>query len=79
MRCYFMRAGHIAAVEFLQHGSDENLIKQGKILFNERANGLYDGFDVWDGKRRLHVYPALEADERPQRGLSNGVAGPGSS
>lgn len=46
MRCYFMRGGHIAAVEFLQHGSDENLIKQGKILFNEQANGFYDGFEV---------------------------------
>jgi len=57
MRCYFMRKGHIAGVEFLTAGPDEALIEQAKKLFRERAVRSFDGFEVWDGKRRLHVYP----------------------
>ena len=57
MRCYFMRKGHIAAVEFLTSGSDEALIQQGKQKFLEQSDRYFDGFEVWDGKRRLHVYP----------------------
>jgi hypothetical protein len=57
MRCNFMRKGHIAGVEFLTAGSDEALIEQGRALFGERSGNIYDGFEVWDGDRRLHVYP----------------------
>ena len=33
MRCYFLRDNHIEAVHFLKPGSDEDLIQQGKVLF----------------------------------------------
>ena len=57
MRCYLMWKGHIADVEFLAGGSDEALIEQGKRIFRERTNRPFDGFEVWDGTRRVYVYP----------------------
>jgi hypothetical protein len=57
-----MRNGHIAAVEFLAAGPDDALIEQGKKLFREQSEKSFDGFEVWDGARRLHVHPkATEA------------------
>jgi len=57
MRCYLMRGGHIAAVVLLIPGKDEALIDQGKLIFHERHADAFDGFEVWDGVRRLHVHP----------------------
>ena len=57
MRCYLMWKGDIADVEFLTGGSDEALIEQGKRIFRERTNRPFDGFEVWDGTRRVYVYP----------------------
>ena len=54
---YFMQHGHIAAVEFLAPGPDADLIAQGKAHFTRRADDGFDGFEVWDGKRRLYWYP----------------------
>ncbi len=65
MRCYFMRSGRIVAADYLKPGSDENLIEQGKTLFVKRSNELYDGFEVWDGTRRLYVHANAPADESP--------------
>ena len=50
MRCYLMRNGHIAAVEFLTAGPDEFL-----VIFRERTDRPFDGFEIWDGTRRLHT------------------------
>lgn len=61
MRCYLMRKGHIASVEFLTAGPDEALIAQGRKLFARLPDNSFDGFEVWDGNRRLHVYPAEPA------------------
>lgn len=63
MRCYLMRKGHIAAVEFLTSGPDEALIEQGKIILRTRPDGPFDGFEVWDGARR--VYVQLEEPKAP--------------
>ena len=38
MRCYFMRRGHIAAVELLDAKSDEEAIEQCRALFEERKS-----------------------------------------
>ena len=58
MRCYLTRTGHIAAVEFLNEGPDDALIEQAKVIFIGRAaDGSFDGFEVWDGGRRLYVHP----------------------
>jgi len=64
MRCFFMRRGHIRAVEFLSPGTDEDLIEQGQKRFRERTDRV-DGFEVWDGTRKVHVYPE---DDGPQNG-----------
>lgn len=55
MRCYFMRSGHIVAVEFLTPGSDESLIDQAKEHFRKRSAERLDGFEVWDRARRVYV------------------------
>jgi hypothetical protein len=65
MRCYFMRKGRIVDAEYLQPGSDENLIEQGKALFLNRPDELIDGFEVWHEARRLHIHPAVETVQRP--------------
>ena len=38
MRCYFMRGGHIAAIELLNAKSDEEAIQQCQALFEERKS-----------------------------------------
>ena len=57
--------GHIAAVEFLAPGPDADLIAQGKAHFTRRADDGFDGFEVWDGKRRLYCYPE-ESEDPPK-------------
>ena len=47
MRCYFVRAGHIAAVEMLTGLSDKDAIAKAHSLFSERKT-QFDGFEVWD-------------------------------
>jgi len=51
MRCYFMRANRIEAVELLKPAPDEDLIRQAKELFEARNDGKYDGFEVWELNR----------------------------
>jgi hypothetical protein len=57
MRCYLMRKGHIATVVVLVTGSDSALVEQGKAIFARQSDDAFDGFEVWDGTRRLHVHP----------------------
>lgn len=64
MRCYMMKNGHIIAVELLIPAPDEALIEQGKAHFRRLADHSFDGFEIWDGARRVHVYPP-EIDQTP--------------
>lgn len=58
MRCYFMRNGHIAGVEFLDEATDEAQIARARELFAQKgAAKSADGFEVWDGARFLYRYP----------------------
>ena len=57
MRCYFMKAGRIEAVEFLKASPDDQLIEQAKALFQDRATQGYDGFEVWDLNRFVYREP----------------------
>ena len=58
MRCYFMKDGHITAVEFLIDGNDEDRIRQAKQLFEEKGKlAGAEGFEVWDGPRFVFRYP----------------------
>jgi hypothetical protein len=56
MRCYFMRAGHIAAVEDLPGLSDEEAQdKPHQLFFERKAN--FDGFELWDRTRVITRFP----------------------
>ncbi len=63
MRCYFMRNGHIGAVEMLTDVSDAAAIAQAQALFEQRKD-KFAGFEVWDRARFVHRYPANRADRR---------------
>lgn len=63
MRCYFMRDGHIGAVELLTDASDVAAIAQAQALFEERKN-KFAGFEVWDRARFVHRYPLDRVDRR---------------
>jgi|SRR5690348_16398739 len=56
VRCYFMRNGHIGAVELLTDESDAAAIAQAQTLFEERKH-KYVGFEVWDRARFVHRFP----------------------
>lgn len=45
MRCYFMRGGHIEAVEELSRLSDGEAIAKAHALFSERKL-LFEGFEL---------------------------------
>ena len=58
MRCYLMKKGHIAAVEFLTAGPDESLVEQAHAIFARRISvEPFDGFEVWDLARRVCSWP----------------------
>jgi hypothetical protein len=62
MRCFFMRAGHIEAVEEMAGLSDAEAIEKARRMFEERkaARG-YDGFEVWELARMVIQLPPVEA------------------
>ena len=73
MRCYFMRGGHIEAVEELPGLADEDAIAKAHALFAERKH-LFEGFELWERARVLIRHPEPVASNSPgvwplQRGL----------
>lgn len=59
MRCYFMKDGHITAVEMLGQDNDDGRIKRAKELFDTKGKQLgAEGFEVWDGGRFVFRFPA---------------------
>jgi hypothetical protein len=59
MRCYFMKEGHIVAVQLLEPDDDEGHIRQAKELFDTKGKQLdAEGFEVWVGPRFLFRFPA---------------------
>jgi hypothetical protein len=68
MRCYFMRAGHIAGVEAIPGLPDDETIRRARELFEERRQSYaYDGFEVWDLARVVFQYPT-PIDDEPRDG-----------
>ncbi len=58
MRVYFMKAGHIAGVEFLHQSTDEGRISEAEKLFAAKGKTAgAEGFEVWDGPRFVYCYP----------------------
>ena len=56
MRCYFLRGGHIGAVEVLTEEADEAAIKHAVALFENRKKE-FEGFEVWDRARFVYRHP----------------------
>ena len=52
MRCYFMRGGHIAAVELLDAKSDEEAVEECRAIFEE-GKSKFEAFEVWDRTRKI--------------------------
>ena len=46
MRCFFLRAGHIAAVEMLRDLSDQEAIAKAHKLFFLERRGQFEGFET---------------------------------
>ncbi len=68
MRCYFMQDGHITAVEVLTQADDAGLIEQSRTAFDRlRETERCQGFEVWDGKRRIYRYPEDERYSSPSQ------------
>jgi hypothetical protein len=65
MRCYFIKGGHIAAVEFLQQTTDQARITEAEGLFETvgKSKGA-EGFEVWDGSRLIYRYPQERPNDR---------------
>lgn len=60
MRCYFMRDGHICAVEVIDDAkSDDEAIQLGFGLLRDRLGKkqTIHGFEVWDRARLVHRHP----------------------
>lgn len=66
MRCYFFKEGRIEGVELLKQGSDDDLIRQAKLLYQERTTiQAFDGFEIWSGRRFIYRSPAPDIAPRP--------------
>jgi len=61
IRCYFLRANRIEAVELLQPAPDADLIQQAKEFFSKQSG--MDHFEVWEGRR--FVYRSERAKREP--------------
>ena len=58
MRCYFMKDGHIAAVEPLTQTTDEGRIAEARELYRLKGEPRgAEGFEVWDGGRFVYRFP----------------------
>ena len=64
MRCYFMRGGHIEAVEELPGLADEEAITKAHALFAERRHS-FEGFELWDRTRVIIRHPEPAAANSP--------------
>jgi hypothetical protein len=58
MRCFFMKDGHITAVQLLNSDTDDGLVEQAtKAFYAKGGRGAADGFEVWDGPRFVSRFP----------------------
>lgn len=79
MRCYLIKGGHIAAVEYLTKEEDSDLIAEAREVFETkgRPRGA-QGFEVWVGRRFVYRDPpeedsSLQAafEEKPRQPMAN--------
>jgi hypothetical protein len=73
VRCFFMKHGHITAVELLPGLNDEEAVKRSHELFAARKNEAgYEGFEVWEQARMIIQYLPVSSRSKsePRRGGS---------
>lgn len=62
MRCYFIKGGHIAGVEYLTQEADTDLILEAAGLFEDKGKPRgAEGFEVWVGPRFVYCFPPKDA------------------
>ena len=61
MRCFFLRNGHIAAVEMLPGLSDQDAIAKAQNLFFLDRQGQFEGFEIWERTRSVFRHPNRDA------------------
>ena len=49
----------LVLVHLLQRVKRGPQVQQAAALFEARKSERFDGFEVWDGKRRVHVHPPV--------------------
>jgi hypothetical protein len=61
VRCFFMKQGHITAVEMLPGLNDKEAIEKSHQLFEARKDEAgYEGFEVWERARMvLRHHPVI--------------------
>ena len=59
MRCYFMKGGHIVAVEMLDGSSDAEGCEKARSLFDARDDDV-EGFELWDRTRMIMRHPPVD-------------------
>jgi hypothetical protein len=58
VRCYFLKQGHIAAVEPVFGLSDDEAVEKCREMFAARKDeAQYEGFEVWDLARMIIQCP----------------------
>ena len=67
MRCYFLRGGHIVAVEGLTGLSEEEAIVKAQVLFSEREIPA-GAFEIWDQARVVIRHPPIPQEPARARG-----------
>ena len=79
MRCYFVRADHLAGVEMLTGLSDKDAIAKALLLFSERSPH-FDGVEVWEGTRFVFTHPPVaekpEVQSGPELPVASNPSGP---
>jgi hypothetical protein len=59
MRCFFMKADRICAVDFLKGTDDEERIAEAMELFKSKGLAMgAEGFEVWDHARFVYRFAA---------------------
>ena len=76
MRCFFMKQGHITAVELLPGLNDAEAVKKSHELFEARKNEAgYEGFEVWQEARVVFQYSPTTVGQISRSMRSSRAAG----
>jgi hypothetical protein len=76
MRCFFLRKGHIVAVEMLPGLSNAEAVEKSHEMFEARKDeAQYEAFEVWELSRMVMRYPPAAAGGGQPRSTHLGTLG----